>query len=100
AAALGGQPAASPDASSDVVCYVAPETFASPLGSTCVVTYRTAAAEAVRVPAGEFRATHVARQSASEVSDWWLHPDLNVPVRGQVLGGMEYVLASLEIKKP
>jgi hypothetical protein len=99
AAALATPVAPSPDASSDVVCYVAPETFASPMGSTCVVTYRTAGSETVRVPAGEFRATHIARQSANEASDWWFHPDLNVPVRGQILGGAEYVLASLEVGK-
>ncbi len=39
------------------------------MGSTCVVTSRTAGSETVRVPAGEFRATHIARQSANEASD-------------------------------
>ncbi len=100
AAALGGQPAATPESGSDIVCYVAPETFSAPLGSTCIVTYRSAGAETVRVPAGEFGATHLARQSGSEASDWWFHPDLNVPVRGQVYGGLEYTLASLEVRKP
>jgi hypothetical protein len=82
---------------SQLVCYIAPPGFDSPLGSTCVVTRRVAGEEAVKTPAGEFRATHLLRQSRGESSDWWIHPDLGIPVRGQILGGMEYVLSSLEM---
>jgi hypothetical protein len=98
AAGWVGDGSGAPGTASDVVCYVAPESFASPLGSTCVVTYRVAGREPVKVPAGSFRATHVARQSGTEASDWWLHPQLGVPVRGQILGGLEYVLEKLEVK--
>lgn len=100
-AAAGWMGAAARQASySDLVCYVAPESFESPLGSTCVVTYRAAGEESVRVPAGEFRAKRLSRQSPSEASDWWLHADLGIPVRGQIVGGLEYVLTSLEAKPP
>lgn len=85
------------EASGGLVCYVAPEEFESPLGTTCVVTHRMAGEETVRVPAGEFRAARFARQSDQEQSDWWLHPRLGIPVRGRVLGGMEYELTSLEV---
>jgi hypothetical protein len=82
---------------SQLVCYIAPAGFDSPLGTTCVVTRRVAGEEAVKTPAGEFRATHLYRQSRGEASDWWIHPDLGIPVRGQILGGMEYVLSSLKM---
>lgn len=93
-----GLAAAAAAPTSQLVCYVAPPGFDSPLGTTCVETHRVGAAEAVTVPAGEFRATRLARRSDSEASDWWIHPDLGIPVRGQVVGGMEYVLASLTIQ--
>jgi thiol-disulfide isomerase/thioredoxin len=89
--------AAASGATSQLVCYVAPSGFESPLGTTCVVTHRVAGEEAVKTPAGEFRTTHLARQSGAEASDWWIHPELGIPVRGQILGGMEYVLSNLEI---
>jgi hypothetical protein len=89
--------AAASGATSQLVCYVAPSGFDSPLGSTCVVTHRVGGEEAVTTPAGEFRATRLARQSGSEASDWWIHPELGIPVRGQVVGGLEYILSSLEM---
>ena len=89
--------AAASGATSQLVCYVAPSGFESPLGTTCVVTHRVAGEEAVRTPAGEFRTTHLARQSGAEASDWWIHPELGIPVRGQIVGGLEYVLTSLEL---
>jgi hypothetical protein len=89
--------AAASGATSQLVCYVAPSGFQSPLGTTCVVTHRVAGEEAVKTPAGEFQATHLARQSGDEASDWWIHPELGIPVRGQIVGGMEYVLSSLEM---
>ena len=92
-----GLAAASGSPSSQVVCYVAPSGMDSPLGTTCVVTHRIAGEEAVKTPAGEFKTTRLARQSGAEASDWWIHPDLGIPVRGQVVGGMEYVLSSLTL---
>jgi len=90
--------AAAAGPTSQLVCYVAPPGFDSPLGTTCVETHRVGGEEAVTVPAGEFRATRLARQSGAEASDWWIHPDLGIPVRGQIAGGMEYVLSSLSIQ--
>jgi len=29
--------------------------------------------------------------------DEWIHPELGIPVRGQVVGGLEYVLTNLEL---
>jgi hypothetical protein len=92
--------AAAAGETSQLVCYVAPPGFASPLGSTCVVTHRVAGEEAVKTPAGEFKATRLARQSGAEASDWWIHPELGIPVRGQIVGGMEYVLSSLVVTAP
>ena len=89
--------AAAAGATSQLVCYVAPSGFESPLGSTCVVTHRVGGEEAIKTPAGEFRATRLARQSGTEASDWWIHPELGIPVRGQIVGGLEYVLTSLEM---
>jgi hypothetical protein len=89
--------AAADTATSQLVCYVAPAGMESPLGTTCVVTHRVAGEESVTTPAGDFRATRLARQSGSEASDWWIHPDLGIPVRGQVVGGLEYVLTELEL---
>ena len=89
--------AAAGGATSNLVCYVAPSGFDSPLGTTCVVTHRVAGEETVAVPAGEFRTTHLARQSGAEASDWWIHSELGIPVRGQVVGGLEYVLTRLEV---
>jgi hypothetical protein len=95
---MGGRGrAAASGATSQLVCYVAPSGFQSPLGTTCVVTHRVSGEEAVTVPAGEFRATHLARQSGAEASDWWIHPELGIPVRGQVIGGLEYVLSELAV---
>ncbi|MDQ5871144.1 MAG: thioredoxin family protein [Acidobacteriota bacterium] len=90
--------AAAAGPTSQLVCYVAPSGFDSPLGTTCVETHRVGGEEAITVPAGEFRATRLARQSAAEASDWWIHPDLGIPVRGQIVGGMEYVLSSLVVQ--
>ena len=89
--------AAASGATSQLVCYVAPSGYESPLGTTCVVTHRVAGEEAVKTPAGKFRTTHLARQSGAEASDWWIHPELGIPVRGQIVGGMEYVLSNLEV---
>jgi Thioredoxin len=84
-------------AMSQLVCYVAPSGFESPLGTTCVMTSRVAGTEAVKTPAGKFRTTRLARQSGDQASDWWIHTDLGIPVRGQIVGGLEYVLSELKL---
>lgn len=80
-----------------VVCYVAPDTFESPLGTTCVVLFRPAGEERAVVPAGEFATTRLARQSGAESSDWWMHRELGIPVRARIAGGLEYVLTRLDL---
>ena len=76
--------------------YVAPQEFDRAMGVLATATCETKGEEAVRVPAGEFRARHSTRKTVRETSEWWLHPKLGIPVRG-VAGGIEYVLSSLEI---
>jgi thiol-disulfide isomerase/thioredoxin len=101
-AAAGWMSAAAPakTAVEQVVCYVAPDTFESPLGTTCVVLFRPAGEERAVVPAGEFATTRLARQSGTEFSDWWMHRELGIPVRGRVAGGLEYVLTRLDVTVP
>ncbi|HEY7368758.1 MAG TPA: thioredoxin family protein [Thermoanaerobaculia bacterium] len=101
-AAAGWMAAATPGGSGtgaveQVVCYVAPDTFESPLGTTCVVLFRPAGEERAVVPAGEFATTRLARQSGVEFSDWWMHKELGIPVRGRVAGGLEYELTRLDL---
>jgi thiol-disulfide isomerase/thioredoxin len=80
-----------------VAGYVAPFELYKATGALTALSYDARGEEAVRVPAGEFRARHVTRKVGKETSEWWLHPQLGVVVKGQA-GGMEYVLTSLEIK--
>jgi thioredoxin family protein len=79
-----------------ILSYVAPAEFDKTVGALGNVSFTAAGEEKVRVPAGEFQARRVVRKSASGSAEWWLHPELSVPVRGQV-GGLEFVLTSLEV---
>ena len=79
-----------------VTGYVAPFEFDKAMGALTVISYETKGEEAVRVPAGEFRARHVTRKIDKEASEWWVHPQLGVAIKGQA-GGSEYVLTSLEM---
>ncbi len=83
----------------EVVNYVAPPEFDDTVGGLETVSYEAKPDEVTRVPAGEFRARHIVRKTDKGVSDWWVHPDLGIPVRGKTASGMEYVLTSIEITK-
>lgn len=76
-------------------CYVAPAAFDSAVGTLAAITVESKGDEAVRVPAGEFRARHVVRRADKGASHLWLHPQLNVPVRGES-EGLAFTLTSLE----
>lgn len=78
-----------------VTGYVAPYEFSKPMGALALWGYEAKGEEAVRVPAGEFRARHITRKIDKETSEWWIHPRLGIAVKGQA-GGVEYVLTSLE----
>ena len=75
--------------------YLAPQEFDRAMGTLATTSCEAKSEETVRVPAGEFRARHVIRKTDKEISEWWLHPKLGVPVRGMA-GGIEYVLTSIE----
>lgn len=75
--------------------YVAPRDFETAMGTLATVSCESKAEETVRVPAGEFRARHLARRIDKETSEWWLHAQLAVPVKGHA-SGIEYVLTSLQ----
>jgi thiol-disulfide isomerase/thioredoxin len=79
--------------------YFAPREFESATGTILVLTCEAKGEETVRVPAGEFRAGHITRKAGANVSEWWMHPKLGIPVRG-LAGGIEYVLSSLEVNGP
>jgi thiol-disulfide isomerase/thioredoxin len=76
--------------------YVAPFELDKATGTLTAWSYDARGEEAVRVPAGEFRARHVSRKVDKATSEWWIHPQLGVAVKGQA-GGIEYVLTSLEM---
>jgi len=75
--------------------YLAPQDFDKAVGTLATASCETKGEETVRVPAGEFRARHVIRKTDKEISEWWLHSKLGVPVRGMA-GGIEFVLTSIE----
>ena len=79
-----------------VTGYVAPYEFDKAMGAITTWSYDAKGEEAVRVPAGEFRARHVTRKINKETSEWWIHSQLGVAVKGQA-GGLEFVLTSLEM---
>ncbi len=56
--------AAASGATAQLVCYVAPSGFESPLGTTCVFTHRVSGEEAVKTAAGEFKTTHLLGRAA------------------------------------
>lgn len=85
-----------PDAK-DAIRYVAPLQLDGTVGTLQAVSIEARGDEPVRVPAGEFRSRHVVRRAGHEQSDWWMHTELNIPVRGKTSGGMEFALTSIEV---
>jgi hypothetical protein len=80
-----------------VTAYFVPREFISTTGTLDKISNQTVADENVKTPAGEFRAQYVIRTTGKENSEWWIHPQLGVPVRGKLANGTEFVLTSLEV---
>jgi thiol-disulfide isomerase/thioredoxin len=80
-------------------CYVAPAQFDSAVGTLAAMTVESKGDEAVRVPAGEFRARHFVRKGDGGAGYLWLHPQLSVPVRGEI-NGLAFTLTALELAPP
>lgn len=76
--------------------YFAPSEFDGTVGSLTQMSFEEKPAEAVQIPAGQFRARHLIRSSGNETSEWWLHSELGIPVRAKS-AGVEYVLTSIEV---
>jgi hypothetical protein len=80
-----------------IASYLVPRDFVTTTGTLCAANNETKGDESVKVPAGEFRAHHQIRKAGAEISEWWLHSQLGVPVRGKLANGTEFVLTSIEI---
>ncbi len=80
-----------------VASYVVPREYGNAAGTLSNITNQPSGEEKVKVPAGEFQAHHVIRLSGKDNSEWWIHPQINVPVRGRLANGTEFVLTSLEV---
>jgi hypothetical protein len=98
-AAEGWEWAKAAENQKQVLSYIAPSEFDSTVGTLAPVRFESKGEEKVRVPAGEFLARRLLRRSGNQSSEWWLHPELAVPVRAQQ-AGVEYLLTALEISKP
>jgi hypothetical protein len=79
-----------------IASYLVPRDFVTTTGTLCAANNEARGEEAVKVPAGEFRARHLLRKAGGETSEWWLHAQLGVPVRGRLANGTEVVLTSIE----
>lgn len=75
--------------------YLTPEQFEQAMGTLELMSWDAKGEEAVRVPAGEFRAQHVVLKTGLGISDLWLDSKLGIPVKYQS-SGVEYVLTTLE----
>jgi len=75
--------------------YLTPDQFDQAMGTLELMNWEAKGEEAVRVPAGEFRARHVVLKTDRGTSDLWLDSKLGIPVKCQSLG-VEYVLTTLE----
>ena len=75
--------------------YLAPMDFDHAMGVLATTSCETKGNETVRVPAGEFQARHIVRKTDRETSEWWIHAELGIPVKG-LAGEVQYFLTSLE----
>jgi hypothetical protein len=82
-----------------VSSYVAPNNFDGAMGMLTSTLCEAKGEETVRIPAGEFRGRHVVRKTDKETSDWWFHSELGIPLKARI-GNVEYLLTSLDAKKP
>jgi hypothetical protein len=79
-----------------ITSYFAPRGYSETVGVLRAASYEVKGDEAVRVGGQELRAIHLLRKADRESSEWWLHPEIMIPVRGKVAGGFEYVLTTFE----
>ncbi len=86
-----GQPAGG-----NVAGYFAPAEFDKAMSALVSVSDEAMGEQPASVPAGEFRARHVVRKAGGNSSEWWLHPQLGIPLRGKS-SDAEYVLTSLQV---
>jgi hypothetical protein len=86
----------SQDGAGKATGYVAPAQFDEAMGALVEVSDEAMGDEQAGVPAGQFRARHLMRKAGTSSSEWWLHPQLGVPVRGKSADA-EYVLTSLRL---
>lgn len=75
--------------------YLTPEQFELAMGTLELMSWDAKGEDAVRVPAGEFRARHVALKTGRGTSELWLDSRLGIPVKCQS-SGVEYVLTTLD----
>lgn len=94
------EPVSSHSGKNVTASYAAPAEFNRAMGTLAQMSFETKNDESVKVPCGEFRARHITRKMENQISEWWLHPQLGIPVRGQVPGGVQFILTSLEIAPP
>jgi hypothetical protein len=80
-----------------IASYFVPRDFVNTTGTLGKASNEAKGDEAVKVPAGEFRARHLIRRAGQETSEWWLHSQLGIPVRGKLANGAEFVLTSIEL---
>ncbi|MEW6126956.1 MAG: thioredoxin family protein [Acidobacteriota bacterium] len=80
-----------------VTSYLVPREFANTAGTLFTINNQSLNEENVKTPAGEFRAQHIIRMTGKETSEWWVHSQLGIPVRGKLANGTEFVLTSLEV---
>jgi hypothetical protein len=76
--------------------YIAPPAPDATIGLLGSATYEVKGEQMLGVRGGEFQVKHVTRKLGAEVSEYWLHKEIGVPVRGKLAGGMEYELISLD----
>lgn len=100
ASAAAGQPQAALDPAAAVLETVAlrlPGSGAPAAGQLEPLVFEDVGREEIDAPAGRFMTTHVTRRLAAETSQWWLHPELAIPVAGRIDGVGQLVLVELEL---
>ena len=76
--------------------YIAPVELDEAAGALAQAIFQVKDEQSIKLPSGEIRAKHFTRKIGNETSEWWLDPQLGIPVRGQTSSGLQFVLTSLE----
>ena len=77
--------------------YVALSDFDNLGGFVDKVDYEAKGEESIHTPAGDFRAKQVIQKTGTESRKLYAHPNLGIPVMGDLKDGGSFVLTSLEI---